>query len=196
VTEHDLDAVVVDLLAARATFAALWHVTAPKNVATILTEGLRADEEGQIFAITHPALASAIARDQVFIRTYALLRIDPAGISPGRIGPDLVAEYLRPWHRVVRQPVIEPRYLTVEGRHRVPARRPTPWDYVRGRLESGQSVAETEGLHGLFHQLHLADVSGDRALARRLQRRLNRRLNAPERRQRITDLVNARAGLR
>jgi hypothetical protein len=90
----------------------LFHVTHPANVAAILREGLRADEDGWIFAITDDRLANSIARDQVGLPAYTLLEIDGAGIN-GKILPDRVGELSARWHRIIVQPLIAPEFVRV-----------------------------------------------------------------------------------
>jgi hypothetical protein len=105
----------------------LFHVTNPANVESILREGLRAGEDGRIFTLSDERLADKIAREQVFLRTYALLRIDGKGIT-GRVEVDEVAELSARWHRVIIQPLIAPKFIRLVGIYPL-ATGPTEWDY-------------------------------------------------------------------
>lgn len=107
----------------------LFHVTDPANVESILREGLRADGEGCIFTLTDDRLANSIARDQLGLREYAVLGIDPKGIS-GRMETDQVAEFAAGWHRVIRQPRIAPAFLRFIHTLNVDPG-PTEGDYMR-----------------------------------------------------------------
>lgn len=91
---------------------ALFHVTAPENVESILRDGLRASEDGAVYAIKDPDLAAEIALNQIFLETYALIRIAPKGIV-GAVGPDNVAELLAFNSVRVEQAHVEPRFLSL-----------------------------------------------------------------------------------
>lgn len=102
----------------------LYHVTRPESVAAILKLGLRANAEGHIFALTDLAFVINIAQLQIFIPAFAVLKIAPKGIT-GKVGPDDVGELTAPWHRIIHQDVIKPKFLTV-----VVADFPTPVEYA------------------------------------------------------------------
>ena len=91
---------------------ALYHVTAPENVESILRDGLRAGEDGAVYAIKDPDLAAEIALNQSFVDPYALIRIEPKGIT-GAAGPDLVAELLAFNSVRIEQSHVEPRFLSL-----------------------------------------------------------------------------------
>ncbi len=91
---------------------ALYHVTAPENVESILRDGLRASEDGAVYAIKNPDLAAEIALNQSFVDPYALIRIAPKGIT-GELGPDLVAEALAFNSVRIEQAHVEPRFLSL-----------------------------------------------------------------------------------
>ena len=102
--------------------APLYHLTALKNVESILRNGLqagtrlKANNQGLIFAITHPhVVADEVAACQLFLREYAIFRIRRKHIT-GQIGADEVAEFTAPYHRVIYQDHIEPVELWIACR--------------------------------------------------------------------------------
>ncbi|MCE7974402.1 MAG: hypothetical protein DYG92_08810 [Leptolyngbya sp. PLA1] len=129
----------------------LFHVTDPANVESILRDGLRADEDGCIFALTDERLANSIARDQVFLTTYALFRIDRKGIT-GRVEADEVAELAARWHRVILQPVIAPQFLRLVNPSIATQRGPTDGDYMRNAL-AGMSRDQVDALFARIREL-------------------------------------------
>lgn len=108
----------------------LFHVSPPGNVESILRDGLRADSNGRIFAISDQRLANSIARDQLFMPTYALLRIDSTGLRGSSILNDEVAELTAHWHRVIYQDSIAPEFITLVGIQSTEPP-PTEGDYMR-----------------------------------------------------------------
>jgi hypothetical protein len=98
-------------------FAKLFHVTAPAAVDSILAHGLRANEDGQIFAITDRLVADDVAKNQVFLREYALIVIDARGIT-GSVELDDVGEFTKHWQRIITQPLIPPQFLRLHCRRR------------------------------------------------------------------------------
>lgn len=89
-----------------------YYVTTPEAAHSILKDGLKANEEGHIFVIIDKRFADCIAKTQIFLPRYALLGIDSKGIK-GCIERDGVGEYIAPVHRIIFQPVIKPRWLTL-----------------------------------------------------------------------------------
>ncbi len=106
---------------------AFFHITATTDVASILKDGLRGSTNPRnrggkvrvksIFVLTSCSrnLIDNVAINQVWVHedigSYAVIQIDPAGIS-GKIKSDHVAEATAPWHRIIEQQVIAPQYLS------------------------------------------------------------------------------------
>jgi hypothetical protein len=90
----------------------LFHITTCEAVESILAHGLRANEDGQIFAIVDESVADDVARAQIGLSTYALFRIDGKGVS-GAIEGDSVAELVAHLQRIIVQPLIRPEFLTL-----------------------------------------------------------------------------------
>ena len=127
----------------------LYHVTAQVNAPGILAQGILANDKGLIFTVTNPQLAERIALTQIFALNYAVIRIRPEGIT-GRVLYDHVAEFLAPWHRVVKQPRIAPEFLELAGVYRTEVPMPGE-DEVRLWEFTGRSREECiENAHQLF----------------------------------------------
>ncbi len=104
-----------------------FHITATADVPSILKDGLRGGTKPRnrggkvraksIFVLTSCSrrLIDSVAINQVWVHedigSYAVIQIDPAGIS-GKIKSDHVAEATAPWHRIIEQQVIAPQYLS------------------------------------------------------------------------------------
>lgn len=121
----------------KATRQPYYHVTDPDSVPAILAEGLKS-EEGTIFVLVRDDFAPTVARDQIFLPLYALFEIDPAGVT-GEVGPDDVAEFIAPAHRIIHQATIRPEYLTFWGVFAVPTNAPLESDYLAGESRHGRS---------------------------------------------------------
>ncbi len=106
----------------------LYHLTSIENLAAILRTGLKANEEGAIYAFTDLIVANTIACNQVFAAKYAIFKIAKRGVT-GQVLPDDVAEFSSPYQRTILQEQIEPKHLrhlcTCDAIHD----RPTEWDY-------------------------------------------------------------------
>lgn len=87
-----------------------YHVTAPGNVDNIMKEGLRANEDGEIFVITTMRVANHIAKTQVFLKEFAVIGIYFYGVT-GAVGGDSVGEAIAQFHRIIRQERIAPEFL-------------------------------------------------------------------------------------
>ena len=118
-----------------------FHVTSVLNVESILQSGLKGGRNPRhrgdttlktpsIFVLTsdHEGLADHIAIGQLWpyedIQEYAVIEIDPAGVT-GRVKNDRVAEYSAPFHRIIEQELIQPKYLKLVHRRQLgfPGRR-------------------------------------------------------------------------
>jgi hypothetical protein len=91
----------------------LFHVTDPANIPSIQKEGIR-PKRRRIYLITDRSIANTIARDQIFLKRFALFEIDAAGTPI--LHPDQVAEFSAKFHRVVHgSKCILPRFLSLIG---------------------------------------------------------------------------------
>lgn len=70
----------------------LYHITAVENIDSILSEGLKVNEEGMIFLFENKSIlntitneyariADLIAYGQIFLKKYAMFEIDAEGID-------------------------------------------------------------------------------------------------------------------
>lgn len=103
----------------------LYHITAPKNVHSILRDGLRANKDGEIFLFEDKAIknkinntvifvADHIALNQINQRKYAMLLIDCKGIDVELI-PDNVGEVTAHLQWIAKQPIVKPDYIKFCG---------------------------------------------------------------------------------
>lgn len=109
-----------------------YHITHPKNIKSVLKDGLRANEEGKIFlfenkSISYPSkgggtavvyVADHIAQNQIFLEKYAMFEISSEGID-GDLINDNVAEMGSSFQWIVKQPIISPEYIEPFGLFRV-----------------------------------------------------------------------------
>lgn len=101
-----------------------YHVTSKVNLKSILKNGIKPNSNGQIFLFSELEIwnrfvgkifvADHIARNQVFLKEYALIEINPDGII-NKVTNDDVAEFTSPVQWVLRQIMILPQYLKVIG---------------------------------------------------------------------------------
>lgn len=103
-----------------------FHITKFENLNSILKKGLKANEDGEIFIFNNVSfkvpelsdvinkVADHIATNQIFIKEYILIRISSKGIVSELIN-DNVAELTSQWQWIVKQPLIEPKYLKIKG---------------------------------------------------------------------------------
>lgn len=139
----------------------LYHLTPAVNVPSILSEGLRASNDGAIYAFTDMIVADTIARNQVFARRYGVFRIIRRGIR-GVVEPDDVAEFAAPYQRRIIQARIAPQHLRYLGTIDADTTaRPTAWDYHVGEQIYEQSRLEVEEEFALRRQL-MADLRASR----------------------------------
>ena len=103
-----------------------YHVTAAENIESILAEGLKGTttprNRGEEFDTPSicvldsedERLTDSIAIRQIWpaqdIEQYAVIQISMAGVTGAVIGDD-VAEHTAPWQWVIKQELIEPKYL-------------------------------------------------------------------------------------
>ncbi len=95
-----------------------YHIKPVGKVDKIIKEGLKS-YGGEIFVVTSHDIKIAgqniierIARTQMFLEEYALLKIEATGIT-GKITEDNVGEYTAPYHRVILQDIISPEFITL-----------------------------------------------------------------------------------
>lgn len=110
-----------------------YHITDPKNIDNILWEGLRANEDGEIFLFEDKGIinrltnqiisvADHIALNQVGLSEYAMFAVDADGVE-GELEPDNVGEASARCQWIARQSIIQPDYIefcdiyTAEGWH-------------------------------------------------------------------------------
>lgn len=99
-----------------------YHITSPENVESILKNGLKANEQGEIFIFQYAKITTngvvnfaddCIAYNQVFLEKYARVEINPEGISVPLIH-DNVAEPTNECQWIVKQERINPEYLRLD----------------------------------------------------------------------------------
>lgn len=121
-----------------------YHITAPKNIDSILENGLRANADGDIFLFENKSIirpysifidenrewkmdeskksialvADIIAMGQVFLDEYAMFEVAREGIDSDMI-PDNVAEESKNFQWIAKQPVISPQFINLFGVYEV-----------------------------------------------------------------------------
>jgi len=102
-----------------------YHIT-ERDIALvdkILEEGLKADDEGQIFLFENlqfkindvvNKVSDHIAKNQVFLDEYAILEIDSKGFNSELI-QDNVGEFTSRWQWILQQELIEPEFISFYG---------------------------------------------------------------------------------
>jgi hypothetical protein len=117
----------------------LFHLTHLDNVKAILADGIKANEDGEIFVFTDTIVADTIARDQVFLKEYAIFRIYRKGIS-FELLPDEVAEFSAPFQRIIKMSRIPPRCLALVSERETTSTihcPPTLWEIHLARVFEG-----------------------------------------------------------
>ncbi len=106
---------------------AYWHITDPKILDTILKEGLKANNNKEIFLFERGTytfngvtnkVADHIAKNQVLLDSYALIKVSSAGFNTEPI-QDNVGELTTKLQWILRQDIIEPQWLFDYGQHEV-----------------------------------------------------------------------------
>lgn len=100
------------------------HITRKENVESILKNGLRANEDGEIFVYDDVMLqhfgekepyyiGDSIAINQlgIYDEKYAVFFIDKKDIK-GEVKSDNVAEFTAPWQHIIKQMKIEPFFFS------------------------------------------------------------------------------------
>lgn len=118
-----------------------FHLAPVKARDSILSEGLRAGEDGHLYLFTDLLVADTIAKNQVFLDKYDVYEVQRAGIT-ARVLPDAVGEFSRGFQRRIKQALIEPRRLKHVGTFDVVTDRPTEWDYLLGKRIYGHTTRE------------------------------------------------------
>lgn len=99
-----------------------YHITSPENVDNILKNGLKANEQGEIFIFQYAKITmngavnfadDCITFNQLFLEKYARIEIDPEGIFVPLIHDD-VAESTSKCQWIVKQERINPNYLRLD----------------------------------------------------------------------------------
>lgn len=106
----------------------LYHITNVKNVGSILDKGLMANEDGDIYLFDNVSVmwidgsmicvADHIAKNQIFTDRYAMFEIDTKGIKYP-IEQDLCAEWTTKQQYIVKQKVINKKYINLFGIYEV-----------------------------------------------------------------------------
>jgi hypothetical protein len=102
-----------------------YHISKPdkKTIISILSNGLKANEDGEIFLFENKSIsifgiknyvADQIAQNQVFLKKYSMFEIDSEGLNIEAIN-DNVAEVSSQYQWIARQPVIEAKHINFFG---------------------------------------------------------------------------------
>jgi hypothetical protein len=105
----------------------LYHITHIDNFTSIINEGLKANNKGEIFIFDNIDCASHIAINQIFLfDNYALFEINPKGIDVELIN-DNVTEYTSKHQFIIYQNIILPKYLKFKNFHFVDIEKHKKW---------------------------------------------------------------------
>ncbi len=102
-----------------------YHISKPdkKTIISILSNGLKANEDGEIFLFENKSIsfygtknyvADQIAQNQVFLKKYSMFEIDSEGLNIEVIN-DNVGEFSSQCQWIARQPVIEAKHINFFG---------------------------------------------------------------------------------
>jgi hypothetical protein len=93
----------------------IYHITSLEAMTSILKEGLKAGDEGYIYLFTEKDVATYMAKNQLgFTDSYQLLEINPKGIEVS-LEADNVGEFTAKYQVRIKQKVILPEYIILEG---------------------------------------------------------------------------------
>ena len=100
-----------------------YHITNPSNKDSILKDGLKCNEEGEIFLFENKSIkidnsihyvSDLIAKNQIFLTEYAMFEIDLKGIEQPLIN-DNVAETSSSLQWIAKQPIIKLEHINFFG---------------------------------------------------------------------------------
>lgn len=107
----------------------IYHLTPHENTKAILEEGIKANEDGDIYVFTDMIVADTIAKNQVFTAKYSVFEINRKGIGV-KLMPDDCGELSQAYQRIIKQNKIDPKYLElIACEMDIVTDRPTSWDY-------------------------------------------------------------------
>ena len=101
----------------------LYHITSVDKIDSILENGLRANEYGDIYLFDNVSIrlddrtfyvADHIAKNQIFCDTYAMFEVDVKGIHKP-IKQDVCGELTTKQQYVVNQKVINKKHISIFG---------------------------------------------------------------------------------
>lgn len=108
----------------------LYHITAKnfENARSILKNGLKCNEEGQIFLFENKSIivngssvencvSDCIAAGQLGVKSYSMFEIDSKGLYSDLI-PDEVGEFTAKLQWYILQEKIEPKYISILGHYK------------------------------------------------------------------------------
>jgi hypothetical protein len=121
-----------------------FHITAVEKIDSVRKNGIKANEDGQIFVFTSMIVSEAIATNQLgFVDEFAVFRIDSKGIT-GEVIMDLDAEFEAPYQRIIIQEKISKRHIEFIGSFIINPNEPTEWELLKLRELEGWTKAEAK----------------------------------------------------
>jgi len=80
----------------------LFHITHPEHVETIRAEGIKPNDDSEIFAVHNLIVANSVAVNQIFAQNgYAVFAIHPRYVETATVVVDAVAEFTASYHAVI-----------------------------------------------------------------------------------------------
>ena len=116
----------------------LYHITSLDNLKPILENGINSNSDGEIFLFDQLKICNQyvgeifvsdhIAMSQIGIEEYVLLEINPNGVF-NEMETDNVSEFTAPAQWILKQKVIDQKYLKVFGFRRITLNRYSRFSY-------------------------------------------------------------------
>ena len=95
-----------------------YHVTEFQNVPKIMSEGLKANQKGEINIFLSESIVGYAAKNRLLLSDFGLLEIDHEGIT-GRFIPEKLEQLTSQYQFIVYQKEIEPKYLKFKGVYKI-----------------------------------------------------------------------------
>lgn len=102
----------------------LYHITTPEKWAEIQKEGLKADKNGEIFALTtnKPEIVDYVAINQMGITDIVIIKFNPCNVclqASGEIDDDNAGDSTTPYQQIIYRNIIGPPLLEKDGERKL-----------------------------------------------------------------------------
>ena len=101
-----------------------YHITTPEKWAEIQKEGLKADENGRIFALTtnKTEIVDYVAINQMGIIDIVIIKFNPCNVglqASGKIDDDNAGDSTTPYQKIIYRNIIGPPLLEKDGERKL-----------------------------------------------------------------------------